>query len=178
VAETTPGQSHREARLLTTARLYLNSPHEAPKNWGQMYPNRNDYHSNPMEISSTFWIPDITDWWRQQEEIHSKYADHSNMARKIFSIIPHGIGVESCFSLGRDVINWRQSKTTGETLHKQVVVRQFARATNRILAGTDPALDTLNTDINSGKKKEAEERKLNRMAKVHDFWRCGRAAKT
>jgi hypothetical protein len=62
VAETTPGQSDRAARLLTAARLYLNSPHEAPKNWGQINSNLNDYHSDPMEISSTFWIPDITDW--------------------------------------------------------------------------------------------------------------------
>jgi hypothetical protein len=154
---------------LTAARLYLNSPPEAPKNWGQINPNLNDYHSDPMEISSTFWIPDITDWWRQQEETHSKYADLSNVARDIFSIIPHGVGVEASFSLGRDVIGWRQSKTTGETLREKVVVRQFARANNGILAGTDPELDTMNTENDSEMKKEAEERKLHRMAKVHDF---------
>jgi hypothetical protein len=122
-----------------------------------------------MEISSTFWIPDITDWWRQQEETHSKYADLSNVARDIFSIIPHGVGVEASFSLGRDVIGWRQSKTTGETLREKVVVRQFARANNGILAGTDSELDTMNTENDSEMKKEAEERKLHRMAKVHDF---------
>jgi hypothetical protein len=66
VAETTPGRSDRAALLLTAARLYLNSPPEAPMNWGQINTNLNDYHSDPMEISSTFWIPDITDWWRQQ----------------------------------------------------------------------------------------------------------------
>ena len=169
VAETTPGRSDRAARLLTAARLYLNSPPEAPKNWGQINPNLNDYHSDPMEISSTFWIPDITDWWRQQEETHSKYADLSNVARDIFSIIPHGVGVEASFSLGRDVIGWRQSKTTGETLREKVVVRQFARANNGILAGTDSELDTMNTENDSEMKKEAEERKLHRMAKVHDF---------
>jgi len=32
VAETTPGRSDRAARLLTAARLYLNSPPKAPKN--------------------------------------------------------------------------------------------------------------------------------------------------
>jgi hypothetical protein len=80
VADTTAGQSDRATRLLTAARLYLNSPPEAPKNWGQIYPNLNEYHSDPMEISSTFWIPDITDWWRQQEETQSKYADLSNVA--------------------------------------------------------------------------------------------------
>ena len=122
-----------------------------------------------MEFSSTFWIPDITDWWHQQEEMHSKYADLSNVAHNIFSIIPHGVGVEASFSLARDVIGWRQSKTIGETLCEEVVVRQFARANNGILAGTDPELDNTNTENNSEMKKEAEEWKLHRMAKVHDF---------
>jgi hypothetical protein len=169
VAETTPGSSDRAARLLTAARLYLNSPPDAPNNWGQINPNLNDYHSDPMEDSGTFWIPDITDWWRQQEETHSKYADLSNVARDIFSIIPHGAGGEASFSLGRDVIGRRQSKTTGETLWKKVVVRQFARANNGILASSHPELDTINTENNSEMKKEAEERKLHRMANVHDF---------
>jgi len=123
VAETTPGRSDCPACLLTASRLCLNSLPEAPKNWGQINPNLNDYHSDPMEISSTFWIPDITDWWRQQEETHSMFANLSNVARDIFSIIPHGVRVEASFSLGQDVIGWRQSKTTGETLRENVVVR-------------------------------------------------------
>jgi len=66
VAETTPGRSDYAARLLTAARLYLNSPPELPQNWGQINPNLNDYHSDPMAISRTFWLPDITDWrWQQ-----------------------------------------------------------------------------------------------------------------
>jgi len=109
-----------------------------------------------MEISSTFWIPDITDWWRQQVEMHSKYADLSNVARDIFSIIPHGVGVEASFSLGRDVISWRQSKTTGETLREIVTVRQFARANNGILGGIDLELDTMNTDNQPEMKNKAE----------------------
>jgi len=48
VAETTPGRSDCAARFGTAARLYLNSPPEAPKNWGQINPNLNDYHSDPM----------------------------------------------------------------------------------------------------------------------------------
>jgi hypothetical protein len=118
-----------------------------------------------MEISSTFWIPDITDWWRQQEEIHSKYADLSNVARDIFSIIPQGgqfFPWPSCY--------WLVAvKTTGETVREKVVVRQFAGANNGILAGIDPELDTMNTENNSEMKTEAEERKLQRMAKFHDF---------
>jgi len=169
VAETTPGRSDRAARLLTAARLYLTSPHEAPKNWGQINPNLNDYHSDPMEFSSMFWTPDLTDRWGQQEETHSKYANLSDVARDIFSIIPHGVGVEASFSLGRDVIGWRQSKTTGETVRENFFVRQFARANNGILAGTDSELDTTNTENDLEMKKETEDVKLHRMAKVHDF---------
>jgi len=159
VAETTPGWSDRRARLLIAAILYFNSPPEAPKNWGPINRNLNDYHSDPMEISSKFWILDITDWWRQQEETHSMYTDLSNVERDIFSIIPHGVGVETSFSLGRDVIGWRQSWITGETLREKVVVRQFARANNGILAVTSPELDTTNTENDSEMKTEVEERK-------------------
>jgi len=109
VAETTSGQSARAACLVTAARLYLNLLPEAPQNWGQIDPNFNDYHSDPMEIDRTFWLPDIADWWRQQEEMHSKYADISNVAHDIFSIISHDVGVEASFSPDRDVIGWRQS---------------------------------------------------------------------
>jgi hypothetical protein len=91
------------------------------------------------------------------------------VARDIISIIPHGVGVEASFSLGRDVIGWRLSTTSGKTLCEKVVVRKFAPANNGILAGTDLELDTMNTENDSEMKKEAEERKLHRMAKVHDF---------
>jgi hypothetical protein len=169
VAEMTPGRSDRAARLFTAARLYLNSPPEAPKNWGQIDPNRNDYHSDPIQIGNTFWLPDIIDWWHQQEETHSKYADLSNVACDIFSIIQHGVGVEASFSLGRDVIRWRQSNTTGETLRENVVVRQYARANNGILAGKNPVLDMTEAENDIELKRDAEKRKLHRMAKVHDI---------
>jgi len=169
VAEMTPGRIDHSACLSTAASLDLHLPPEAPKNWGQINPNLNDYHSDPMEISSTCWILDITDRWRQQEETHSTYADLSNVVHDIFSIIPHGVGVEASYSLGRDVIGWRQSKSTGETFCENVVIRQFARANNGIVAGTDPELDTTNTENDSEMKREVEERKFHRMAKVHDL---------
>jgi len=77
--------------------------------------------------------------------------------------------VEASFSLGRDDIGWRQSKTRAGTLSEKVVVTQFARANNGILAGADSLLDTTNTEIDSEMKKEAEQRQLGRLAKVHDF---------
>jgi hypothetical protein len=80
------------------------------------------------------------------------------MARDIFSIIPHGVRVEACFSLGRDVIGWRQSKTMGETLWENVVVRQFAQANNGILVGNCAIFDTTETEHGLQLKKEVEER--------------------
>jgi len=50
------------------------------------------------------------------------------------------------------------------------VVRQFARANTGILAVTDPQLHTTNTENDSEMKKEAEQRKLHRLAKVYDFF--------
>jgi len=131
-----------------------------------------------MEICSTLWLPDITDWWRQQDETHSKYANLSNVARDILSVIPHSVGVETSFSLGRDVIGWRQSKTTGETLRKKVVLRQFARGNSGLLAGDDPLLDHDSTDNDMEMKREAEEKKLHRMAKVHDFLEMWQGSQT
>jgi len=103
LAETTPGRSDRAARLLTAVRLYLNTQPESPKNWGQVNPNLDDYHSDPMEISSTFWITDIAECWQQHEETHSKYADLSNVAHDIVTIIPHGVRVEASSSFGQDL---------------------------------------------------------------------------
>jgi len=107
VAETTPRQRDRAAHLLTAVRVDLKLPPEAPTNWGRINPNLNNYHSDPMGFSNTFWIPDITDWWRQQEETHSNYADLSSVACDIFPIISHGVGVDASYSLGRDIIRWR-----------------------------------------------------------------------
>jgi hypothetical protein len=84
-------------------------PPEVPKNCGQIYPNLNDDHTDGMEISSSCWIPDMTDWWRQPEETQSKYADLTNVAHRILSIIPHGGAVKASLALGRDVIGWRKS---------------------------------------------------------------------
>jgi hypothetical protein len=79
------------------------------------------------------------------------------------------VGAESSFSLGRDDIGWRQSITTRDTLRAKVVVRQFAQANNVILAWGDPASDMTKTENDLEIKKEAEERKLHRMAKVHNL---------
>jgi hypothetical protein len=71
-------------RLMTATRLNVNSPPEAPKNRVHRNSNRNHYHSDTIEIRSTSLVPDITDWWNQQEETQSKYANLSNVARIIF----------------------------------------------------------------------------------------------
>jgi hypothetical protein len=70
VAEMTPRGSDPAVRILTATRLYMNSLPESPKILGQGNLNVNDYYSNLMEISSTYLLPDITNWWLQQEELH------------------------------------------------------------------------------------------------------------
>jgi len=169
VAEITIKQSNCESSLLTVARIYLNWPSESTKNLGHMNLNLNDYHSDPMQFSSTFWIPDIKHWWWKKEETDSKYANLPSVACDTFSIIPHGVGVEASFLLGWDVFGWRESKTTGETLREIVVIEQLAQAHTMILAGNDPASDATKTENDLEMKLVAEERKLTRMANVHDF---------
>ena len=90
------------------------------------------------------------------------------MARDIFFIVPHGVGIDASFSLSRDVIGSRQSKTLSETLRKKVIVRQFAQANDGIFAGNDPVLVMKNTENDSEMKREVEERQLHRLAKVHN----------
>jgi len=113
-----------------------------------------------MEISRTFWLPDITDWWRKQEETHSKYADICNLARDIFSIVSQDVGVETSFSHRQDVIGWTQSKTTGGTLHEEVVLRHFTRANNGLLAGDDTVGNANSHDNDMQIMRAAEEKKF------------------
>jgi hypothetical protein len=122
-----------------------------------------------MELASTHWVPDIADWWRQQEETQSKYAYLSNVACDIFSIILPGVGVEACFSLWQVIIGWGQSTTTGKIVPEQLVVTHFTRANNGILAGDCPVLDTTETENYLELKKAAEEKILHRMARSTTF---------
>jgi len=72
VAEITPGLSDIVQHLLISARHLFNSPSQSPIICGQADPNLNDYHRDRMEISRTFWILDMTDTCRQQEDVQSK----------------------------------------------------------------------------------------------------------
>jgi hypothetical protein len=101
--------------------------------------------------------------------LNTKYADLANVACDIFFIMPYGVGVEARFSLVRDVIGWRQSKTTGQTLCEKVVGCQFTRSNAGLIAGDIPITHPRDSDNDAEIKKEAEQRKLHRMAKVHDF---------
>ena len=80
------------------------------------------------------------------------------MAHERFSFIAHDVGVEASFPLGRDIIGWRQLKTTGMTPRGNAIVKQFAQANNEFLAGGDQAMANKNTENDSKMKKEAEEK--------------------
>jgi hypothetical protein len=50
-----------------------------------------------------------------------------------------------------------------------VVVRQFTQAINGLLGGDDPELYPTSADNNIQMKREAEQKQLHQMAKVHNF---------
>jgi len=106
------------------------------------------------------------------------YDDLSNIAPDIFPILPYCVTVEASFSLGRDVIGWRQSKTTGGTLQETFVLREFAWANTGILGGDYTALDITETEHKFKLKTEVESRDCTEWPRSTTFWRCGRAAKT
>ena len=91
------------------------------------------------------------------------------MVRDIFSIIPRSFRVEASFCIGRYIIGWRKSETTGEMLREKVVVGEFIWANNGILAGDYTGLDTTETKNNLELNKEAEDRNLRRIAEVTDL---------
>jgi len=169
VPEMTTRQSNHAAHLFTAAWLYSNSPSEALKNRGQVNPKLKECHSDPMEISSLIWFPDIIDWWLHQGQMCSKYADFSSVAHSIFSLIAPGGGVEASFSPGRDFIRTIESKTTGKSVQDKIVILQFAAVNNGIFASNYIVLDTTNTENDLELMNEAEERILHRVAKVHNM---------
>jgi len=101
--------------------------------------------------------------------MQSKYADDSNVVGDIVSLVPHGVGVEASFPLGRDLFRWRQSKTGDVTLPIKAAVRQFAQANDGISAGANPESSTTETGNDSEMKQQAEIMKRHRMANLHDF---------
>jgi len=59
-----------------------------------------------------------------------------------------------------------------------VEVTQFARANSGLLAGDDTWLDLDSTDNDMEMKREAEEKQLHRMAKVHDILEMWQGSQT
>jgi len=166
----TPRRTNHRAQLVGIARQYLENSRIDAASIGQINPANDDSltdpDANPNDVTGSFWSPSVAAWWKQQVNTASEYAPMAEMARDIFSVIPHGVGVEASFSLGRDVIGWRQSKTSGSTLQQKVVVRQWARSNQGILA--DTFSDTLLDNDVEG-KVDAEQSKLKKLATLTDF---------
>jgi len=94
-----------------------------------------------MPMSSYIWIPDNTNWLHPQDKIYSMFADLSNVAHEIFSIMAYSVRARGLYFIVWYITGWIQSKTRGKTLRKRVVVRQFAHANKGILAGDDPSFE-------------------------------------
>jgi hypothetical protein len=98
--------------------------------------------------------------------MNTKYSDLANIAHNIFMIMPYRVGAEASISLCRDVIGWRLSNTMGEIHREEVVVRQFAMYNLGLLASHTVQIYSSILDNDFEVKKEAEKRKLHRMANI------------
>jgi hypothetical protein len=86
-SETTPRRGNRAVYLLTVAMMHLDLPNQLPQPPEHMNPNPYTFHFDLIEIRHELWIEHVTEWWQQQEETQLQYADHYNVAHKIFGII-------------------------------------------------------------------------------------------
>jgi len=164
----TPRTASRKSLLMQQARQYLANGRANIQSWQHDYPLGEEQMSNdPEEMTASFWYPDVAGWWLKQETTMGEYRDLAKMARDIFSVMPHGVGVEASFSLGRDIISWRQSRTKGSTLQQKVVVRQWARSNDGLLP--EEAIQSAGSDVNNEEKQKQEDQKLNQLASVRDF---------
>ena len=161
----TPARALQQDRLMEVASKYINSVNADPAALGQHPPKTDDLKSdNLLELTAAFWKTDVAAYWRMQEDSCTEYAPLARMARDIFSVIPHGVGVEASLSLGRDVVGWRQCRTSGDTLQKKVIVRQFARSNPGIVAGAGASLEN---DAAAGQNEQKEEdKKLLQLAGI------------
>lgn len=110
----------RKKKLMDAATAYLAGPVTDPLH----------RRSNPEAIKvvdaleTRLACPDVADWWREQEKNETLFKPLAKMARDIFSVIPHGVGVEHSFSIARMVVSWQQHRMSAETLKQRMIVRQ------------------------------------------------------
>jgi hypothetical protein len=67
---------------------------------------------------------DFLEYWRV-EGVNNAAKPLVRMVRDVFSVIPHSVGVEGSFSLGRQAVSWRQHQMKADTLHWMIIVRQW-----------------------------------------------------
>ena len=167
-SSSTPRTTSRKTLLMQQARQYLANAPVIIESEQNDYPVGDELLSHdPEELTASFWYPDVAGWWLKQETTMGEYRDLARMARDIFSVMPHGVGVEASFSLGRDVISWRQSRTTGVTLQQKVVVRQWARSNNGILP--EDIANQLLPSSSDDEQRKREDQRLDRLATLRDF---------
>ena len=164
----TPRTASRKSLLMQQARQYLANARVNIESEQHDYPIGDELMSDdPEEVTASFWYPDVAGWWMKQERRMGDYRDLARMARDIFSVMPHGVGVEASFSLGRDVISWRQSRTKAATLQQKVVVRQWARSNDGFLP--DEVKKSLEGDNDEDERQKKEDERLNQLASMRDF---------
>jgi hypothetical protein len=79
--------------------------------------------ADPVVPTELFPSCDLMGFWRERQ-YDPPAKPMIRMVRDIFSVLPHGVAVESSFSLARNVISWRQHRLNADTLRNYVMMRQ------------------------------------------------------
>jgi len=96
------------------------------------------------------------------------HADLSNLASDILSIIPHGVVLEASVSLGPDIMSWRHTKSNGAIFRDTVIATKLDSAIETRFAGDSTVCEAGQPQNDFEFKREGEETKLNKIARVED----------
>jgi hypothetical protein len=80
---------------------------------------------NELKAGYTNKVNFFSFWRTEMNAQRPGSAPFLRMVRDVYSVIPHGVGVEGSFSLGRQALSWRQHRMKASTLSKFIVVRQW-----------------------------------------------------
>jgi len=103
-----------------------------------------DYLNSKPEVDYTerlhadnhLYEADILGWWKNNA---ARYPNLSRMARDILAVQGGSVGVESMFSMGRDIIRYRRNRLEKKSIRATMIVRSYLQKELRKDAeGLDP----------------------------------------
>ena len=126
-------------------------------------------NDDPGKVTISWFEPGPDGYWRKIASMPAqgdiKYLQRvEQMARDIFSCVPHGVGVESSFSIARNVISWKQSRMTANTLKSNMIVRQHLLKKNTYTYRGDR-----HSDPNHDQNPKIVMKRLNKLLCFTDY---------